>query len=150
MGVDNCETCVEATLDKAEVEPLDAIATLTDDEQRLLKYSLFAADESCSDDYPLDIDDVFLEELGRPYKAVWFSYNFHDVGPKSSVEECTEMLAVGVVNVVFSPDVVHRLELFLLSFKTSLEAIPLISQGRYVHTCTYVHGVRGFIPLVQC
>ena len=54
------------------------------------------------------------------------------------MEECTETLVMGVVNAVFSPDVIHRLELFVLSFKTSLEAIPLSSKGIVVMVFTSI------------
>lgn len=130
---------------KLNKESSDDAETCIDDKQRLLKYSLFAPDLS----YPSDIDSTFLEELGRPFKAVWFSYDYHDVGNKSSVEECAETLVVGVVNVTFSPDVVHRLELFLLTFKTSLEAIPLISKGTY-HGILFTLEMHAHVSACTC
>lgn len=74
-------------------------------------------------------DSESLETLGEPFQAVWFTYDYHDVGPQRSVEECTEVLRVGVVCATFSPDVVHRLELFYTAFGESLKVAPSVSIG---------------------
>ena len=48
------------------------------------------------------------------------------------MEECAEVLRVGVVCAVFSPDVVHRLELFLTAFRESVKMTPPMSAGIYL------------------
>lgn len=75
-------------------------------------------------------DSDSLQALGEQFQAVWFTYDYVNVGPQRSVEECTEVLRVGVVCAVFSPDVVHRLELFLGAFKKSLTVTPSFSTGK--------------------
>ena len=130
MGYDHSECPVESSPDVEAVNSSEDAGSHVH-EEKLLKLSLFAPDQLGGSDYPLEIDDFFLVELGRPFKALWFSYNFHAVSSDCAVEECAQVLAVGVVNAAFSPDVIHRLELFLLSFKSSLDAIPLISKGLY-------------------
>lgn len=127
MGPDIADSRMETKTDDTKVESSELEDDREDADKDLLKYSLFARQNTA--EYPLDIDKAFLDDLGRPFKAVWFTYDYHDVSPTASVEECTETLQVGVVNAAVSPDVVHRLELYLLSFKNSLEATPLVSTG---------------------
>lgn len=79
-----------------------------------------------------EMDADAVEALSEPYKAVWFTYDYHDVGPVCSVEECAEVLRIGRMEAVFSPDVVHRLELFKLALEDSLKVTPSVSTGTYV------------------
>ncbi len=109
--------------DVDEDSPSGAVSTDGD----LYKYSLFGNQNEV--EYPMDIDNEFLSDMGRPFQAVWFTYDDRDVCPTRPVEECAETLQVGVVRAALSPDVVHRLELYLLSLNTSLEATPLASKG---------------------
>ena len=77
----------------------------------------------------LDEGAESLVAMGEPYQGVWFTYDYHDLGPQRSVEECMEQLRVGVVSAAVSPDVLHRLELFHLAFQDSLKVTPSISSG---------------------
>ena len=109
------------------------VAEMEDEEDHyrtvdLLKYSLYTSQTDM--EFPLDIDQEFLGDLGQPFKAVWFTYFDCDVSSTREVEECTEKLQVGEIRAVLSPDVVHRLELYCLSFFSSLEATPLVSTGK--------------------
>lgn len=76
-----------------------------------------------------ELDEGSLAEMSEPYKAVWFTYDYHNVGPVCSVEECAESLRVGPIRGVLSPDVIHRLELFVQAFWDSLKVTPSVSTG---------------------
>jgi len=123
-------TPLESSVDKQEVpeveeeeEHSNAGASID-----LLKYSLYTS--QAETEFPLDIDQEFLGNLGQPFKAVWFTYFDRDVSSTRAVEECTEVLRVGEVRIALSPDVLHRLELYSLSFFSSLEATPFASTGK--------------------
>ncbi len=77
-------------------------------------------------------NEALLGELGGSYPGVWFTYDYHDVGPQRAVEECTQLLRLGGVAVTFSLDVVHRLELFLKRYQESLKITPSKSKGKKV------------------
>ena len=73
------------------------------------------------------------EELLRQreeFKAVWFTYEYYDIGPAHSVEVCNEVLTVGEVDLLLSPDVLHRAQHFRRAYGESVEACPLFSDGR--------------------
>lgn len=95
-------------------------------DEMLLRYSLFSQK---SEKYPYELEQTFLADFGKPFKAFWLTYCCRDVGPERSIEECTGLLKMGELCAAFSPDVIHRLELFIFSFKTSLEATPSFSKG---------------------
>ena len=102
----------------------------------MLKRSLFAppteppsTPDSATIELP-PLSDPDLAELGKDYKAVWFTYQYFDVSAARSVEECTETLRVGHMTISFSPDVLHRLLHFLQAFKKSLAANPRFSEGK--------------------
>ena len=95
-------------------------------DELLVKYSLFAKNPTR---FPPRLDDSFLKEVGEPFRAVWFTYDYYDIGSERSVEVCTASLDVGKVSVVLSPDLLHRVELFYTSFQTSLEATPSFTKG---------------------
>ena len=66
----------------------------------------------------------------RPeYTAVWFTYEYYDIGPKHAIEVCEERLELGEVALLLSPDVVHRLTHFSSTFNESVEACPLFTEG---------------------
>ena len=74
------------------------------------------------------------------YAAVWFTYEYYDVGREHAVEVCTERLSVGEIAVLLSPDVVHRVTYFTSAYGESLKAYPLFSEGtQVVHVHVHVH-----------
>ena len=76
------------------------------------------------------LSDPDLAQLGEHYSALWFTYQFFDTGPSRSAEECTEALRIGQVTSTLCPDVLHRLQHFILAFGKSLEANPRFSGGK--------------------
>ena len=66
------------------------------------------------------------------YTALWFTYEYYDVGREHAIEECTERLLVGEIHALLSPDVVHRVTYFTSAYRESLKAYPLFSEGIYV------------------
>lgn len=70
------------------------------------------------------------------YKGMWFSYEYYDKGPDRVEEVCHECVVLGGQSVMVSPDVIHRVEVFIDKFVTSLEAVPLFSKGilQWLHT----------------
>ena len=69
------------------------------------------------------------------YQAVWFSYEYYDKGPTREREECKENVIIGEQCFIVTPDVVHRIRFFVEHFLNSLDAVPLISQGRKLDAC---------------
>ncbi len=73
------------------------------------------------------------------YQAIWFSYEYYDKGPTREREECKENVIIGEQCFIVSPDVVHRIRFFVEHFLNSLDAAPLISQGRKLKKmCMYM------------
>lgn len=64
------------------------------------------------------------------YSAVWFSYEYYDITKEREVEICNEDVRLGEQRILLSADVVHRLQFYIERFLRSLEAMPLISQGK--------------------
>ena len=69
------------------------------------------------------------------YQAVWFSYEYYDKGLTIEREECRENVVIGEQCFIVTPDVVHRIRFFVEHFLNSLDAVPLISQGRKLDAC---------------
>ena len=109
--------------------------------ESMLKRSLFAppiATPSTPDSATIELPPLAepdLAQLGHNYGAVWFTYQYFDVGPSRQVEECTETLRVGHMTATFSPDVIHRLQHFVQAFKKSSAAVPRFSEGTTECTC---------------
>ena len=97
--------------------------------ETFLKRSLFdsQSDSNTIELPPLSESD--LTKLGEPFNAVWFTYLYFDVRSSRLIEECTEQLYVGEMRASFSPDVVHRLQHFIVAFQKSAEANPKFSEG---------------------
>ena len=69
----------------------------------------------------------------RPeFTAVWFTYEYYDVGPNHTVEVCEERLIVGEFDLLLSPDTVHRVTHFTAAYRESVKACPLFSEGMVV------------------
>ena len=67
----------------------------------------------------------------RPeFTALWFTYEYYDVGPQHTIEICDERLMVGEVNVLVSPDTLHRVSHFTSAYSESVKACPLFSEGK--------------------
>lgn len=101
----------------------------------MLKRSLFAppidtptTPDSATIELP-PLADPDLAQLGQHYKALWFTYQYFDVGPSRTVEECTETLHVGHMTATFSPDVLHRLQHFIQALRKSSASAPRFSEG---------------------
>ena len=73
------------------------------------------------------------------YNAVWFSYEDLDVGEGREVEECTERVVFGETSLFLSLDTLHRLQHFVQSFISTLEAHPLLSRGVVTVYCCFLH-----------
>ena len=72
------------------------------------------------------------------FSALWFTYEYYDVGLQHSVEVCQERLEVGEMEILLSPDTVHRVTHFTSAYRESVDACPLFSEGRnfgigYIH-----------------
>ena len=112
----------------------------------MLKRSLFAlpiATPTTPDSATIELPPLAepdLAQLGRNYEAVWFTYQYFDVGPSRQVEECTETLRVGHMTATFSPDVIHRLQHFIQAFRKSSAAVPRFSEGTTMCVlCVSIH-----------
>ena len=69
----------------------------------------------------------------RPeFSAVWFTYEYYDVGPAHPCEVCEERLVVGDVSFLLSPDTLHRITHFTSAFEESVKACPLFIEGMYI------------------
>ena len=101
--------------------------TIPCDPQAILNGSLF--DEKADTAEPLSSTATLLQPRGE-FTAVWFTYEYYDVGPTRQVEELTEILNIGKINGTISPDVTHRLLHFSQAYSRSLEANPLFSEGK--------------------
>lgn len=86
-------------------------------------------EESPGTDQPATIPEV-LSKGRKEFSALWFSYEYYDVGPTHQTEELMEIFNLGWVNVAVSPDVLHRFQHFHHAYSQSLEANPLFSEGR--------------------
>lgn len=102
----------------------------------MLKRSLFApplATPTTPDSATIELPPLSepdLAHLGKHYRALWFTYQYFDISAARSVEECTETLRVGHITASFSPDVLHRLQHFILALKRSIAANPRFSEGK--------------------
>ena len=70
----------------------------------------------------------------RPeFSAIWFTYEYYDVGPAHPCEVCEERLDVGEVNFLFSPDTLHRVTHFTSAYGESVKACPLFTEGKLLN-----------------
>ena len=98
------------------------------DTELIIANSLFDLTPSTVDQLPPPPAEHLLAP--RPeFSAVWFTYEYYDVGPAHSIEVCTERLEVGEMDVLLGPDVTHRLTHFTAAYRGSLQACPLFSEG---------------------
>ena len=88
----------------------------------------------------------------QQYQAAWFSYEYYDKKePERREEECQEKVRIGEQNIVVSPDVVHRVWFFVNGFLKSLEAVPLVSQGKLADQIDiFVPCYSSLYVLVNC
>ena len=83
---------------------------------------------------PLPLPELLLAP--RPeFSALWFTYEYYDIGPTHSCEVCEARVAVGEVDVLISPDTLHRVTHFTSAYVESVKACPLFSEGK---VCTVV------------
>ena len=92
--------------------------------------SLFdpAIETTPPDKQPLPLPELLLAP--RPeFSAVWFTYEYYDVGPAHPCEVCEVRLLVGEVNFLLSPDTLHRVTHFTSAYSESAKACPLFTEG---------------------
>ncbi len=146
-NVDSSETSlgskVETDVDAAEPQPSKEAEVPADLNSKfadvLPSFPQYSGDK-------LSGNEALQGEFAESYTGVWLTYDYHDVVPlpcddtlplsgatptlSRDVEECVQLLRLGEVAIALSPDVVHRLELFLRRFMDSLKITPSKSTGQ--------------------
>ena len=104
-------------------------ATLCDTEL-VLTGSLFdPKHQGTSSDQGLPPSPELLLALRPEFSALWFTYEYYDVGPAHPCEVCEERLLVGEMNLLLSPDTLHRVTHFTSAYGESVKACPLFTEG---------------------
>ena len=95
--------------------------------------SLFDLNWNIKDESPeQDVSLLFCPP--EEFSALWFSYDYYDVGEGREREECSEVLRVGKVKGVVCPEVIHCYNQLTESLASSLEANPWRSSGECERT----------------
>lgn len=95
--------------------------------------SLFDLNWSIKDASPeQDVSLLFCPP--EEFSALWFSYDYYDVGEGREREECSEVLRVGKVKGVVCPEVIHCYNQLTEGLASSLEANPWRSSGECERT----------------